>query len=272
MLGTGLCLWFTACQPEALEPKPGKPAPTGQTPDDSLNRPDSVSSVRKLRITWAPTDYQELELDARGLPLHHTSQYLYNMGTGAVKRHENRFIFDEHKRLNRVETKFLGNISTSRYFYEGSHISWVEVYAPAGNLTAVHRFQYAADNRLKQMETYRPLSQSETLLTYTYDGKGNVTQVQEWMKDPKTGTYSLEFSTTYGDYDDQKHVEHLLAVDPFLPNVPLRVNNYRLKVVSGRQGKELSRETFSYVYNAQGFPTEKVKYGPGGTSRAVITY
>lgn len=271
-LGIGLC--FTACQPDAIEPKPmpSKPNPTGEIPKDSLNRPDSLNGVRKLRITWAATDFQELELDAQGLPLRHTSQYLFNMGTGAVRRYESNFVYDGHKRLNRVESTFLGNTSTSKYFYEREQISRIEDYAPGGNLTAMYRLQYSSDNRLKQMETYLPLSKSESLLTYAYDAKGNVIQMLEWVKDPQTDQYVRQFTTNYGDYDDQKYVEHLLGGDPFLPQVQLRVNNYRLKVVLDRNGKELSRETFSYIYNAQGYPTEKVKYGPGGTSRAVITY
>ncbi|PQA54550.1 hypothetical protein C5O19_22655 [Siphonobacter curvatus] len=194
------------------------------------------------------------------------------MGTGDVKRHENRFVYDENQRLIRVETTYLGKVSTSKYFYEGDQIHRVEVYAPAGNLTAIHRFLYTSDNRLKQTETDRPLSKSIIRLTYTYDRKGNVTEVIEGVKDPQMDTYVRQFSITYGDYDDQKYVEHLLTGEPFLPNVPLQVNNYRLKVVSDRNGKELSRETFSYTYNEQGLPTEKVKHGPGGTSRASITY
>lgn len=81
----------------------------------------------------------------------------------------------------------------------------------------------------------------------------------------------METTTTFADYDGGKHVENLLAASPFLPGVTFHVNNYRTKIVRYYDGQQISRETYTYAYNARGKPTQRTTHYAGG-ALVVATY
>lgn len=254
---------------------PGKPA--DPKPGDSTGTGDPVSVFKSLKIAYSSIDFQEVQHDANGTPVQYTSQYLYNQGTGDVRRLVYRFQYGADQRLNRLDQAFfLGRnqyASTyTLYHYAGNQVARTEEFAVDGTLLVSRTYQYSAAGKLVQLDHKSRNSKNALRRTFQYDGAGNLTTVSDFYNSALDGSYVLETTTTYGDYDNQKHVENLLSTTPFLPAVTFRVNNYHTKVVRYKDGKEISRETVDYAYNAEGEPTQRTTSGAGGKLTATYTY
>jgi hypothetical protein len=255
---------------------PGKPSDrpsdkTGTKPDDP------VGIFKSLKISYASSDFQEIQSDANGKPVQYTSQYLANQGTGQVKRTVYRFQYGSDARLSRVDqTIQTGNNPVSGsyvlYQYEGNKVVRTDEYSTAGNPLASRTYHYSAGNQLVQIDEKNTLSKVELRKTFQYDGLGNLIIFAEFTKGSPEGGFVLETTTSFEGYDHQKHVENLLTTFPFLPNVTFRVNNYHTKIVRYKDGSEISRETVDYAYDANGYPTQKTVNGNGGTLTGKYTY
>ncbi len=281
-------LLATACHRSSVEPiklpgdtgsvpgdstgsKPG--TPNGPLPGDSTGpKPGGPVGVFKtLKIAWSSRDFQEINADAEGKPVQYTSQYVASQSTGRVQRTVYQFLYGPDQRLNRVDIAGGGSV---RYLYEGDRVTRTEEYSSAGKRLNVHGYAYSTTNQLLQVDTEnRTNGLQETRQTYQYDSRGNLRVVSQFVKSPASGDYALETTTHYGNYlDEGKHVENLLTTYPYLPDVTFRVSNYGTKIVRFKDGSEISRETFVYAYNGQGYPTQCVRSGPGGTLTSTYSY
>ncbi|MFC5408779.1 hypothetical protein ACFPMF_05640 [Larkinella bovis] len=294
MLTLALLLGITACNRTTNDLI--SPQPSGGSPKDSLSvqlpdkhptddlsgsptdqNPDPVSVYQRTRITWAPSDYQEIRRDAAGVPVHYTSQYLYAMGTDQVRRTDYQLQYDSAQRLTRVDQSIqIGKNPATRlytlYQYEGNQLTGSEEFSSAGYRLASYSYQYSAPNQLRQIEETHYNSQKQSRKTFQYDGQGNLTTLSIYWKSVQDATYKLETVTHFEQYDNQKNVENLFTLFPLLPGVQFRANNYQTKIVRAKDGTELSRETVRYLYNEQGYPTQKTVTGAGGSLTATYSY
>lgn len=242
------------------------------TKPGSSSGPDGQVGVFKtFKIIWAATDHQTIQSDAAGKPVQYTSQYLYNQETGAVQRVVYQFIYGSNGRLDRVNTVGGGYVL---YKYEdktGGPVLYTEEYAANGDPLILRAYSYSDDNRLIGINQRHADGSPPTRRTYQYDVRGNVSLVADFVMN-RQFKYVLETTTSFQNYDDGEQVENLLTEFPFLPGVTFRTNNYRTKVVRYKDGREISRETYAYVYNEQGLPTKKVRHVKGSTLTASYTY
>ena len=249
----------------------------GMNPSDStITKPGNSTSTdgpigvfKRLKISWAPTDFQEVQFDADNRPVQYISQALYNQGTGDVQRHVYQFLYQPNGDVYQVTLDGKGYLS---YLYEHNRISRIEEYTAKQQLVVVRSYQYSATNQLIQVDEHYIADKKETRKTYDYDARSNLHHVTEFTKSPATGAYVLEMTTTYDDYDDGKHVENLLAEYPFLPGITFRANNYRRKVVRYKDGTELSQVRYQYQYNSQGYPVQQTVSEYPNSRTATYTY
>jgi hypothetical protein len=62
--------------------------------------------------------------------------------------------------------------------------------------------------------------------------------------------------TRISDYDNQPNAEGLFEKHPYNPQVILRKNNPRKMIITNAAGLGKSEYTFSYTYNAGGYPVK----------------
>lgn len=281
-----IAMLVTACQ-HPVDPvqKPGtvgtpprdstttKPGSTTSTPPGSATSTPSdgtVSVFRTLRITYAPTDFQEIQYDADGKPVRYASRMVYILGGNSIiQQRAYQFLYQANGAVNQLTIDGGGYL---RYSYENNRISHVDEYTAKHQLVVIRMYQYSATNQLMQVDENFVRDKRETRKTYQYDSRGNLTLHSEFVKSPANGTYGLDAVTAFEEYDGGKHVENLLAEFPFLPGVTFRVNNYGRKIVRYKDGSEISRETYTYRYDKNGYPTQRVSHNAGGTLTATYTW
>lgn len=238
---------------------------------------DLIGVYHNTKITWSPTDFQEIQTDAAGTPVQYTTQYQAIQGSDQVRRTTFQFQYNSEQHLNRVDQtiQFGTNAAIKSYIlyhYEGNQVARTEEYASSGKRVASRTYQYNANRQLTQIDENLLNSQMTLRKTYQYDNRGNLTVVSDFVRNAQNDGFTLETTTQYDNYDNQKHVENLLTTTPFLPGVTFRKNNYQTKTVRHRDGTILSRETVRYTYNEQGYPTERTLRGPGGSLTSTYSY
>lgn len=277
---------LTACTPAvdpATEPGNGGTSPRDTTvtkPGNSTTTPPGsatgspsdgpVGVFKTFRISWSPTDFQEIQFDAADKPVRYSSKNLYVMGGNSiVQQRTYQFRYGSNGdvyQVDRVEGGYL------RYTYQNNQISRVDEYTAKDRLSVSRTYQYSATNQLVQLDESFVLEKRETRKTYQYDARGNLTLLSEFVRSPADGTYRLDTTTAFEEYDAGRHVENLLSEFPFLPGVTFRTNNYGRKIGRYRDGSEISRDTYTYTYNGQGQPTQQIRRNTGGTLTATYTY
>ncbi|GAB4006446.1 hypothetical protein GCM10028808_08460 [Spirosoma migulaei] len=259
----GMMIAFVACQSNTVLPDttPGKPT-------------DSISVFKRVKISWTNTDYKEVEYDAGNKPIRYTRQSLYNEGTGEVLKVVYNLIYSSTQ-LTRVEAS---NGSYVTYSYDGNKVSRTQEFTKMGKLLTTRQYTYSSENRLIRLDETRGEGAStvETARTFTYDAKGNLSQVVNLAKDAQTGVYQIDYITRFSDYDSHKNVTSLWTIYPLLPNVTFQLNNPATitQYSQGQDGAEiqLHRSQYVYQYNAEDYPVSHTETYPGGTQTATYTY
>lgn len=286
VLGLLLVLFMTACQHPATEPiltNPTKPdSSTATQPDNTTTTTpgtstttqptDSVYAYKKVKISWSTSDFNEILYNASGLPVQYASQYADNQGTGHVRRYVYKLLYNAEKQLTRVNVIGEAGSSYTTYQYTGNQVTQTSQYAADGHLLSTCTYQYSALNRLSQVKETNAFSNTVEHRAYQYDARGNLSVVSTYAKEAGTDTYALRHTSSFTEYDTQHDVENLLMHIPLLPEVTFRTNNHGLKILRDQNGRELSRERTTYVYNEQGYPVQQVRTGPGGSLTATYTY
>ncbi|MVM36302.1 hypothetical protein GO755_40230 [Spirosoma sp. HMF4905] len=244
-------------------------------PDEPFSgNKDSISVFKRVKISWAATDYKEVEYDAANTPIRYTAQNLYNQGTGEVLKVVYNFVYSG-KQLTRLD---VSNGSSVNYTYDGDKVVRTEEFNSKGKLIITRLYDYSFENRLKRVDeaTGEGDKKMETARTFTYDNKGNLTQLVDLTKDAQTGVYKVELVTRYSDYDSYKNTTNLWTIYPILPNVTFQVNNPTTitQYIEGQDGAEMPfhRKQYTYRYNAKGYPVSHTETDAGGPLTATYTY
>lgn len=268
---------FVSCKPDALQPdQPAKEAQALATsPVKSTQDKDLISVFKKTKISWADTDYQEAEYDASSTPIRYIRQNLYVQGTNQVRKVVYDFIRNTDGQLTRVNAS---NGSYVLYNYKDDQVSGTNEFSSAGKLISTRTYLYFLDNRLKRIsETPGDGTRgSETTKTFSYDAKGNLSQVIDATKNAQTGAYRIDWITRYSGYDTHKNVSNLWTLYPFLPRVTLQVNNPATiaTYMAGPDGTEklLNKIDYAFRYNEQDYPVSHTETRPGGKLMATYSY
>ncbi|GAB3945154.1 hypothetical protein GCM10028805_13780 [Spirosoma harenae] len=285
ILAAILVLFVTACQNPITDPIPTEPTkPDSSTitqPGNTTTAPgnttatqpiDSTKATQRVKISWSDNDFQEILYDATALPVQYTSQYVDNQGTGHVRRYVYKLRYNPDKHLTRMDVIGEAGSSYTTYQYTGNQVSQTSQYAADGRLVSTCTYQYAAPNRLSQVDETSVFNQAAERRTYQYDATGNLSLLSTYTKEATSDTYVLQHTLAFTEYDSQRDVENLLVHMPLLPGVSFRTNNYGLKILRDKSGRELSRERYTYAYNEQGYPIKQIRTGPGGSLTATYTY
>lgn len=261
--GLAMMLAFVSCQSNTLPPDTTPGTPT-----------DSISVFKRVKISWTDTDYKEVDYDAANKPIRYTRQSLYNLGTGEVIKIVYNLIYSS-THLTRIEASD-GTYVT--YSYNGNKVSHTEEFAKTGDLIARRQYIYSPENRLIRLEEMRgegPTS-IETARTFSYDTKGNLTQVANLAKDAQTGVYQVDYMTRFSDYDSHKNVTSLWTIYPLLPNVTFQLNNPGTitQYSQNQDGTDVLLHRSQYVYqcNAEGYPVSHTETNSAGIQTATYTY
>lgn len=256
-----LLIAFTALVLGACHSDPVTP----QKPDEPQQ---PVKALKKVRLDYADTDFQEAEYDTAGRPQHYVSQYLYIAGTGEVKRLEYTFKYGADQRLYRLNGS---NGSYTVFMYEKEFVAHAERYNQAGKAESLIALLYDANGRLSEQEETTYSDQWVIKKEYAYDGNGNLIQIKQSERKGTTTPWELTFTYTYSEYDNKKNPENLWACSPLLPQIKLRNNNPGLEVVRDRN-TEISRKRHTYTYSADGYPLTRTTTAPGGTLTTQYAY
>ncbi|MVM33851.1 hypothetical protein GO755_27695 [Spirosoma sp. HMF4905] len=280
-----LALLTTACKhdvdllkaPDPISSLPGSGTatqPNSSTttqPGSGTTTDGSVGVFRTFRIAYAANDYQEVQYDAANQVIYYRNQATTVLGgNGMMQQREYQFLYQPNGQLKRVDLRGAGYFL---YQYSPTNqVNRVEEYSAKGRLLFIRTYQYSAIGQLVQLDAQSMTDSYVGRKTYQYDQSGNLTTCTDWVKIPGTDDYRIETVTTYADFDRGKHVENLFAAFPFLPNVTFYANNYRTRIVRYRDGNEIGRETYVYMYDAEGKPKQRTTYYSGGSLSATYSY
>ena len=180
--------------------------------------------------------------------------------------------YSAQQQLIRMDVTGEAGNSYATYQYSGSQVSQTSLFTADGHLLSTCMYQYAGPNQLSQVDEVNAFSNKAERRTYQYDAAGNLSVLTTYAQQAVTGSYVLQHTLSFSDYDTQHDVENLLFHLPLLPNVTFRTNNHGLKVLRDPSGRELSRERTTYQYNEQGYPVQQTRTGPGGALTAWYSY
>lgn len=278
ILGTialSMLLVLSACHPEKQTVLPGtetnKP-PEKDTIATKPNNHDSVSVFKRVVISWAPSDFVELIMDGGNNPLRYTTQFLYEQGTDKVRMVKHDFMYGPNQQLTRLK---LDNGFYVTYTYEAGRIVRTDQYGSIGNLIATRHYEYGAANQLIGIQQFQVVGQEKIGMRYQFIyTDGNLSEIRQTNQDSQTGQYSHSVSTRFSMYDQQKNVENLQTIYPYLPGVTFSKNNPRLITFHDEQGNEITtaRKQFEYTYNAQGYVVTRTESGAGSTLKSTYSY
>jgi hypothetical protein len=283
-------LQLSACNDNSL-PKPADSYTQIDTlvtpiPVDSLEQPndadptppidsttiDPIQVFGRFRMQWAPTDYRDIYYDAAQSPIRTIRENLYVQNTDITRKEEITFLYNENKQLTQTRSS---NGTYVNYFYKGNQVQKTEEFASDGFLLATRNYHFEGNKLLKVLEINH-YGKGETETRYYYGTWGNLTEARTYAKNPETQAFDTYTAVHYSKYDTQKNRENLWMIYPYLPSTEFSQNNFGEVSFFAFDGKELTevsqRKLFSYAYNQEGYPTQRVQIGNGFTLTANYSY
>lgn len=216
--------------------------------------------TRLSSIAWSNNDLQSFQYNNVG----QVTQYLVqntspNAKTGSAKKLLAYFEYDANKLLNKVA---FDNGFSIRHYYENNRLKKSEEYDNKNRLALTHTYFCTPKGQLRELITRvhdpRDENNSEIKRLYTYDSRGNVIEENTSVRKLDSEVFYLVSVVRYEGYDQRRSVENLTELSPYLPQISMNVNNPGKRTVIGNDGRTvLSVQTYTYQYNAQGYPTQK---------------
>jgi YD repeat-containing protein len=148
-----------------------------------------------------------------------------------------------------------------------------------GSWSQRHIYTYNSKGFLLESITYQDIPEEGGLIpvskdVYTYDGNGNVTLQLLYYYTAFGAEAKILTRFTFSDYDNKINTEEYFDINPFNPAVKFRKKNPGKMVIQNAQGNISSVETYEYLYNTQGYATQKTSYVTmhNGNSGSYITH
>jgi hypothetical protein len=262
MLLVASAAFLQSCHEKCIEPVQAEQFPT--------------TSQRVKRITWADTDFQEYQYDSNGLLSKYISQWLFVQGTDQVKRVETDFQYDTGKKLVRTVT---GNLYETKFFYRGNVLEKSEEYDHLGRLAVTHYYTFNHRNQPLQIRDVITDPTDGNKLTgelkhvFKYDNRGNNTVQEEYIMNLTTGAYEYSYGLHFEGFDNNRYVEHAVALNPYVPQAKRWINNYTSRTLRDKTGKVLQpSQKYTFHCNEEGYPLRKTMEHGGVSINATITY
>jgi hypothetical protein len=231
---------------------------------------------RLKRITWADTDFQEYTYNSQGLLTKYVSQWLFVMGTDQVKRVETNIQYNSQGRIAYLVTDDLHEV---KYSYKGGVLEKSEEYDHNKRLAVTHYYVFSAKHQPLEVRDVITDPDNGNRVTgelkyvYEYDGKGNNTVQKEYVKDLNTGEFTLNLSTHYEGFDNNKFVENATALSPYVPHARRWTNNYASRTLKDKNGKIIQQpQLYTFECNGEGYPVRKTMGNANTTLRATVAY
>lgn len=168
------------------------------------------------------------------------------------------------------------------YSYSGNNVVRTDEYVNSELRSQYHTFEYTPNGKLAKSITYQnipeeggeiPVSSS----VYEYDADGNLKFEKLYYYTTGGAEAVLLTVFTFGAYDDKPNSENLFSINPFNPFMKLSKNNPGQLEVKNGNGVVSSTNTYTYEYNAKGYPVKKSTHtvlynGQEGDYETVYTF
>jgi hypothetical protein len=125
-----------------------------------------------------------------------------------------------------------------------------------------HTFTYDTKGRLKESITWQNVPEEGGISpvqrnTFEYDERDNLIANDIYYYSTGKDDFVLLTVMRVSDYDNQPNAEGFFERHPYNPLVTLRKNNPRKMVITNAAGLGKAEYTFTYTYNAGGYPVKK---------------
>lgn len=220
------------------------------------------------KISSSPTDFRSFAYDANKRLTNHTIQFVN--GNDVSMMSVNYSYID-------------GIISTSSsqggsifYETEGSQVKVVRSFRPMGSEISILYYTYNSNGQLTewrekfgQPEIDQP---KESKQTFEYYADGNLKRMLYYLKMTNDGPFTLSGSTVYDQYDQFKNPEISFLGTIYLPSVLFQKNNAHRVRYYAANGENYQTITFDYTYDADGYPATKLYKDDRSTVPILFTY
>lgn len=152
--------------------------------------------------------------------------------------------YDDKNRVT-IARKFDGSgnlIIEFDFFYKGDTIGYYFHGPAATHIADTAYFSFNAKRQLTQIATKHSGSQ-----TFGYDSNGNLSTTQAIAND---GSYTIDRQTSF-DYDNQRNPFSESSANNYFFMYVVRIGNPSTLI---HNVVERDADTFTYIYNAEGFP------------------
>lgn len=145
--------------------------------------------------------------------------------------------------------------------YEGDKIVSAEEYIDVAWVQR-HTFTYDAKGRLKESITWQNVPEEGGISpvqknTFDYDDRDNLIANDIYYYSTGKDDFVLLTVLRAGEYDNNPNAEDFFDRHPYNPLVKLRRNNPGKMVITNAAGLGKTEYTFTYTYNAGGYPVKK---------------
>jgi hypothetical protein len=170
-------------------------------------------------------------------------------------------IIEYHYDGDRLEKTVSANGYTLVYSYEDNRITRTDEYL-GDQLTQYYTFSYDTDGRLKEYTTWDDIPEYGGVVPkarelYVYDNRDNLSHQFLYAYNHGIRGHELVSSFEFSEYDEYPEAESRFDAYAFNPQAVFRKNNPGKMVVKNRLGNTGMIDTYSYVYDASGYVTEK---------------
>lgn len=284
LAGLGFIALVSACSPDStpapITERPGSGVtPPGNgtvtTPDNSTSAPGVGISLGTTNLRWSTLDFQEWTHDAAGQWVRYNTQWNSVQGSNVVSRWEYTFQYDQNGRVERLNVSDGSRlVRYVEYRYAHTQLTQSSEFSGTGTLLTTYRYEFNGNRLLEQTETHYVNTPRQVRKLFSYDAKGNLIEVEEYVRTGGTGAFTLSTTLQYSLYDDRPALlTQSLETYPYLPGVTFRVNNPRFKRVFGSDNQPLpGTEQYAYTFGTDGQAASYTISGPGGTRTGQFQY
>jgi hypothetical protein len=285
LIGLGVVAFLTACSPDTDptpigdQPRSGTTPPSNATtvPGSGTTTPgnDVGISLGNTRLSWSALDFQEWTHDAAGQWTRYVTQWNSVQGSTTVSRWVHDFQYGQPGRIERLTISDANRlVRYVEYQYAHTQLTQSREFSATGTLLATYRYAFDNNRLIEQSETHHVNTPRQVRKLFSYDTKGNLTEVAEFVRLAGAAAFVPAGTVQYSVYDDRPALPtQSLETYPYLPGVTFRVNNPRFKRLFDATGQPMvGNEQYAYAFGADGRAASQTISGAGGTRTGQFQY
>ncbi|MDB5246033.1 MAG: hypothetical protein JWQ40_427 [Segetibacter sp.] len=225
--------------------------------DNNVPLPSEKAIKLVKQLVASTTDFINYEYDSSGQVTKYITQW-QNVG-GTVSRLTNVYKYAGKKLVKSSNESGYGT-----YTYAGDLISRSEHFAANGKKISSLTYSFNAAGQLTEVteQIANPFDDAPmaTRISYQYYANGNLSRLDFAHRKETTGSFIINFSKVFVEYDNKPNPEPDGVIGNFLPGVILLINNpVRINNLSA-DGSPMGYSRYEYSYNEKGLPTRRKQF------------